>query len=73
MMSDMTADLAGVPSFARIEITLSGRDGLPVIADELRRLATELEETGQANADPAAMIVAYHKIKATSKKLRNGH
>jgi len=62
-----------IPAFARIEITLSGPSDLPGIAAELRRLADELDAVTTEATGPTAMLVAYHKIKATSKKLRIGH
>lgn len=60
-----------VPSFSRVEITHRGNRDLINAAIELRLLASELDYiTGQNHKDDEAVILAHHKIKATSKKLR---
>lgn len=60
-----------VPSFSRVEITLRNGDDLAIAATELRLLAGELDFIhGQRYTNEEAIILAHHKIKATSKKLR---
>jgi hypothetical protein len=63
--------VAAVPSFSRVEITHGGKPDLIIAATELRLLAGELDFiTSQKFTDEEAVILAHHKIKATSKKLR---
>ena len=60
-----------VPSFSRVEITMRGKDDLVIAATELRLLAGELDFiSSQTFKDDEAVILAHHKIKAVSKKLR---
>lgn len=60
-----------IPSFSRVEIKVRGKDDLTMAAHELRQLASELEFiAGRWRDDEAALILAHHKIKATSQKLR---
>ena len=62
---------ATVPSFSRVEIRASGKDALIRASLELKKLAGELEFiAGQRHSDEEATILAHHKIKATSQKLR---
>lgn len=61
-----------IPAFARVEIALTAPSDLPEIAGRLRGLADELEEAGRLHEGSTAMLVAYSKIKATSKQLRKG-
>lgn len=63
-------DALGVPEFARIEIALVNRDGLLTAALKLRELAADLEAIADASIGATALLVAYRKIRATSKKLR---
>lgn len=71
MTSDPRGDL-GTPAFGRIEIDLSDRAILPVIAQELRHLAGVIEAVhiDIGHDDETALLLAYRKIRATSKKLR---
>lgn len=60
-----------LPGFSRVEISAAGKTDLIVAAAELRLLAGELEFiAGQPLGDETATILAHHKIKTTSKKLR---
>lgn len=62
-----------VPSFSRVEIRIRDNADLLLAASELKTLAGELEGVaGQKHTDETATILAHHKIKAASKKLR-GH
>ncbi|OJF91184.1 hypothetical protein AX761_22720 [Rhizobium sp. 58] len=64
--------LATVPTFSRVEIRAAGKDGLLRASLELKKLAGELEFiAGQPHGDEEATILAHHKIKATSQKLRS--
>jgi hypothetical protein len=68
----MTSDT--IPSFSRIEITLRKKADLVAAATELRLLAAELDFISAADAhdDETATIIAHHKIRAVSSKLRAG-
>lgn len=70
----MTDGVLTIPGFSRVEIRVRGKSDLILAACELRMLATQLDEIAAAKAfdEPTAAILAHHKIKATSKKLR-GH
>lgn len=60
-----------VPSFARVEIRIRGPRDLLVAGEELRKLANELERVARSlQPDETSVILAHHKIRATSKKLR---
>ncbi len=60
-----------VPSFSRVEIRVRGNSDLLNAAIELKQLAGELENiAGQRQTDETATILAHHKIKAASQKLR---
>jgi hypothetical protein len=60
-----------IPSFSRVEIRTRSKDDLLLAALELRTLAGELEFiAGQANGTETAIILAHHKIRTSSKKLR---
>ena len=60
-----------IPTFSRVEIRTRGKDDLTYAAAHLKALAGELEFiAGQKHNDETATILAHHKIKATSKKLR---
>ena len=67
----MADDITTIPSFARVEIRIKSKANLRIIADELTMLAGDLSQIAEnPNADEAAVILAHHKIRATSKKLR---
>lgn len=60
-----------IPGFSRVEIRTRHKDDLLLAALELKQLAGELEFiAGQQHDNEAAVILAHHKIKASSKKLR---
>jgi hypothetical protein len=60
-----------IPSFARVEIRIAGTRDLLVAGEELRKLAGELERIARSlQPDDTSMILAHHKIRSTSKKLR---
>ena len=60
-----------IPDFSRVEIRTRDKDDLLLAALELRNLAGELEfVAGQNHNDETATILAHHKIKAASQKLR---
>ena len=63
---------ATIPGFSRVEIRTRGKSDLALEATELKQLAGELETlAGRNDQDEAtATILAHHKIKATSQKLR---
>lgn len=62
---------ATIPSFSRVEIRTRGKDDLLLAALELRDLAHDLEFiAGQRHDDEQAIILAHHKIRAVSQKLR---
>lgn len=64
-------DLTTIPSFARVEIRLNQRRDLIEAADELRRLAGQLDRiAGEKRSDEVSVILAHHKIRATSKRTR---
>lgn len=66
-------DIAGLPTFARVEIRISNKHDLGLAAAELRHLAGELDFlSGTSDSEETALILAHHRIKATSKKLREG-
>lgn len=61
-----------IPSFSRVEIGMRVKDDLSLAAIELKALAGELEFiAGSSQTDETAMILAHHKVRATSQKLRN--
>jgi hypothetical protein len=59
-----------IPSFSRVEIRTRGKDDLNLAADALEKLAGELREAAREKKDETAVIVAHHRIKATSQQLR---
>lgn len=60
-----------IPGFSRVEIRTRGRDDLLTAALHLKELAGELETiAGQNKHDETATILAHHKIRETSQKLR---
>lgn len=60
-----------VPSFSRLEISVKNKTAITMAALELKQLAGELEHiAGQTHPHETAMILAHHKIRATSSKLR---
>lgn len=60
-----------IPSFSRVEIRTRGREDLSVAALQLKKLARDLELIAdQTSDDETATILAHHKIKETSQKLR---
>lgn len=60
-----------IPSFSRVEIRTRGKDDLLVAASDLKTLADDLAFiAGQPHDDETATILAHHKIKAVSQKLR---
>lgn len=59
-----------VPSFSRVEIRHRGKGDLILAASELKSLAGELETIAGQYDDATAPILAHHKIKAVSQKLR---
>lgn len=60
-----------IPSFARVEIRLNRRLDLIEAANELRRLAGQLDQiAGEKRSDEASVILAHHKIRSTSKRTR---
>ena len=66
----MTPDL---PTFARVEIRISSKHDLSMAGAELRQLAGELDFlAGSSDDEETALILAHHRIRATSKKLREG-
>lgn len=65
----MTA--ATIPGFSRVEIRTRGKSDLALAALELKQLAGELETlAGQDHDEETATILAHHRIKASSQKLR---
>lgn len=63
--------MSTVPSFSRVEIRTRGKDDLLLAAVNLKKLAGELEFiAGQKHNDEIAIILAHHKIKEVSQKLR---
>lgn len=64
----MTIDT--IPSFSRVEIATRTRQDLLLASAELRKLADELDSVAGQHDEAAAVILAHHKIRATSKKLR---
>lgn len=62
---------ATIPGFSRVEIRTRGKGDIELAAAELSRLAWELHQIAEQNDnDETATILAHHKIKATSQKLR---
>lgn len=60
-----------LPTFARVEIRLASKDDLALAAAHLRTLAGELDFiAGSSDAEADALILAHHRIRATSKTLR---
>lgn len=65
--------VASLPSFARVEIRLDRRDRVASAAASLRILADELDRIASENADDeTAIVLAHHRIKTTSQRLRKG-
>lgn len=63
--------MATVPGFSRVEIRTRGKDDLILAAIQLKQLAGDLEFiAGQKHPDETAIILAHHKIKQVSQKLR---
>lgn len=63
--------VAAIPSFARVEIRIRNVRDLLAAGEELRKLASELERIGRSlQPDETSVILAHHKIRATSKILR---
>lgn len=61
------------PEFARIEIKMSGKAGLRKAADQLREVASKLDELAASkHDDETAIFLAWGHIKAASQKLRSG-
>lgn len=64
--SDMT--------FSRIEMRVASKDDLLLAALELKQLAGDLEFiAGQRQSEEEAAVLARHKIKQTSQRLRGTH
>lgn len=62
-----------IPGFSHVEIRIRGKDDLLAASGELKNLAGELAFlAGQKHSDETAVILAHHKIKAASRKLRQG-
>lgn len=60
-----------LPTFARVEIRMTRKDDLALASSHLRALATELDFiAGSSDAEADALILAHHRIRATSKILR---
>lgn len=71
LISNGNNTVTTVPSFARVEIRIKQKDDLTAVADELVMLAGNLREIAEAqHANESAVILAHHKIRATSKRLR---
>ena len=67
----MAAASRTIPDFSRVEIRTRDKDDLILAALNLRNLAGDLEFiAGQKHDDETATILAHHKIKAVSQKLR---
>ncbi len=63
--------MAAIPGFSRVEIRTRGKDDLLIAAINLKKLADDLEYiAGQKHNDEIATILAHHKIKEVSQKLR---
>jgi len=62
-----------IPGFFRIEMKAGSKRDLTYAAAEIKKLAGEIEFiAGQNHDDATALVLAYHKTRATSNKLRNG-
>lgn len=62
-----------LPTFARVEIRIRNKRDLSMAGAELRTLAGELDFlAGTSDSEETAIILAHHRIRATSKKLREG-
>lgn len=62
-----------IPSFARVEIRINSIRHILAAAEELRHLADELDKVARSlQPDESSVILAHHKIRATSQKLRAG-
>jgi hypothetical protein len=60
-----------IPSFSRVEIRARCKYEIKAAAAELRKLAEELDRVEQDSTDDdTAAVLAHHKIKAVSQKLR---
>lgn len=60
-----------IPGFSRVEIRTRDKRDIANASAELRRLADELQRIGlQPITNETATILAHHKIKETSQKLR---
>lgn len=63
--------VSAIPSFARVEIRIKTVRDLMRAGEELRKLAGELERIGRSlQPDETSVILAHHKIRATSQILR---
>jgi hypothetical protein len=61
-----------IPGFSRIEIRTADKLDLINAGGELRQLADELSAIAtSAHTPDEAIILAHHKIKAVSQRLRN--
>ena len=61
-----------IPTFSRVEIRTNDKIDLITAAGQLRALATDLYAIArQQHTDEEAVILAHHKIKATSQRLRS--
>lgn len=61
-----------IPTFSRIEIKHGDKQAMLLAATELKALAGELEFiAGQKHDDETANVLAHHKIRSASNKLRN--
>lgn len=64
---------AALPSFARVEMSLQSKADLVAAAVNLRSLAGELDDiAGTASTETDALVLAHHRIKGVSQKLRTG-
>lgn len=63
-----------IPTFSRVEIRHRDKNDLILAALELKQLAGDLEFiAGQRHENEAAAVLAHHKIKTASQKLRGTH
>lgn len=59
------------PAFFRIEIAAKGKSDLRRAADDLRSLASEFYQiVAQGNDDETSLVMAHHKARIASRKLR---
>lgn len=67
----MTVKPPLIPSFARVEIRIRNKSDIAAAAKELADLATDLRPLGYLSGDEqSAVVLAHHKIRSTSQKLR---